>query len=64
MSKTHETRPVVRAARRILAVPALVAVIAVGYAGFRLAPTIHSATSSVTQHVQQADSCLSTNGHC
>ena len=64
MNMTYHARPMVRSIMRLLAVPALVAVLAAGYAGLQLGPSLHAATSSVTQHVQMAELCPSADTHC
>lgn len=58
------TRQELRMIMRLLAVPALVAVLAAGCAGLQLSPSAHAATSSVAHHGQLAETCLAGNGHC
>ncbi len=49
--------------RRIAGAIAVAALLATGYAGMQLAPSIH-ATTSAASHSQMADYCPSATTHC
>jgi hypothetical protein len=57
----HTARLHLQGIVRLLAV---LAVLTAGYAGMRLAPTLHATASHVVPHTQLAIECPSATAHC